>query len=258
MPLETVHAGERRLPPPGQRVVAILEAMALAAGAPLAPGSRVLDFGAGAGRHVAEFLEAGYDALGVDEISSAHEEGSVEERFLRRMRPPAYRLPFEDASFDFVYSTTVMEHVLDPGRALGEIARVLRPGGLSIHVFPARWRPVEPHTFVPLGGVLQSYPVLRLWAALGIRNALQREMTPTEVALWNAQYLRTGTSYPTLPEWRLRAQPHFARTQWREADFVRASRPVSRFSRAVAPLLWIPGVAALYRGLHTRVLVLHR
>lgn len=47
-----------------------------------------------------------------------------------RLEPaPAEYLPFEDASFDTVVATLVLCTVSDPRRAVGEIARVLRPGG---------------------------------------------------------------------------------------------------------------------------------
>jgi SAM-dependent methyltransferase len=40
-------------------------------------------------------------------------------------------LPHEDASFDVVLCTQVLEHVGDPSAAVGEIARVLAPGGVA-------------------------------------------------------------------------------------------------------------------------------
>jgi SAM-dependent methyltransferase len=256
---QTINAGERVLPPPGQRVVPIFEAIAASAGFPLTPETRILDFGAGAGRHVAEFHECGYErTLGVDQAFQSHSEGSVEGDFLRRVEPPDYRLPFDEDEFDFVFSTVVMEHVTNPGSALAEIARVLRPGGLSVHVFPARWRPVEPHMFVPFGGRFQGYWTMRLWAALGLRNSFQQGLPPTDVALGNVQYCKTEISYPTAHEWELLARPLFARVGWDEASFVRATAAVSRASRAIAPLIGVPGAAQAYRGLHTRVLVLRR
>lgn len=42
---------------------------------------------------------------------------------------PAEDIPFDDASFDFVVSTLVLCTVDDPARALGEIRRLLKPGG---------------------------------------------------------------------------------------------------------------------------------
>ena len=47
---------------------------------------------------------------------------------------PAERLPFEDSSFDTVVSTLVFCTVPDPGAALSEVARVLRPGGRLLFV----------------------------------------------------------------------------------------------------------------------------
>jgi ubiquinone/menaquinone biosynthesis C-methylase UbiE len=45
------------------------------------------------------------------------------------LEAPAGRLPVDDASADFVVSTLVLCTVNDPGQALAEIARVLRPSG---------------------------------------------------------------------------------------------------------------------------------
>ena len=58
---------------------------------------------------------------------------------------PAEALPFPDASFDHVVSSLVFCSVTDPKRALAEIERVLRPGGvlhMLEHVRPG---------FAPLG-----------------------------------------------------------------------------------------------------------
>ena len=247
---------ERILPPPSQRVVPVFEHIARAVGRPLRRDDDVLDFGAGAGRHVAEFRAAGFAAVGVDHQFHSHAEGRVEARYLHRVEPPDYVLPFAADAFDFVYSTAVMEHVLDPGAALAEIARVLRPGGLSIHCFPSRWRPVEAHMNTPFGGRFTSFPLLELWARLGIRNVHQHDLNATEVALLNVQFAKTGVSYPTAREWRLRAERRFADVRWAETPYVEATRTVSAVSRLVAPVITLPGATALYRGLHTRVLVL--
>lgn len=44
----------------------------------------------------------------------------------------AEQLPFPDASFDRVLSREVIEHVMDPAAMLGEIRRVLKPGGVAV------------------------------------------------------------------------------------------------------------------------------
>jgi ubiquinone/menaquinone biosynthesis C-methylase UbiE len=43
----------------------------------------------------------------------------------------AYRLPFPDHSFDAVFAHAVLLHLSDTARALTEIRRVLRPGGIA-------------------------------------------------------------------------------------------------------------------------------
>lgn len=42
-----------------------------------------------------------------------------------------YELPFPDASFDIVYSVAVLMFLREPVRALAEMQRVLRPGGVA-------------------------------------------------------------------------------------------------------------------------------
>ena len=45
-------------------------------------------------------------------------------------RAGAYDLPFEDGSLNLVYMVTVLQEIPDRGRALREIRRVLKPGGI--------------------------------------------------------------------------------------------------------------------------------
>jgi SAM-dependent methyltransferase len=47
-------------------------------------------------------------------------------------------LPFADRSFDAVVAAEVIEHIPEQNRALGEAARVLRPGGLLVVTVPYR------------------------------------------------------------------------------------------------------------------------
>jgi len=45
-------------------------------------------------------------------------------------------LPFKSNSFDIVYSTSVLEHVLDPSRVIAESLRILKRGGIFQFVVP--------------------------------------------------------------------------------------------------------------------------
>ena len=95
------------------------------------------------------------------------------------------------------------------------MARILRSGGVAIHTFPGRYVPVEPHIYVPFGGVFQHYLWFLLWACLGIRNEFQRHMGPVECARNNRHYARTGLSYLKLKDIR-----SISRRYYREVELV--------------------------------------
>ena len=50
-----------------------------------------------------------------------------------------HRLPYEDGTFDEVYSRYSFEHVRNPGSLLDEIRRVLRPGGVLRLITDNAW-----------------------------------------------------------------------------------------------------------------------
>jgi SAM-dependent methyltransferase len=54
----------------------------------------------------------------------------------RRVAADALRLPLADRSFDVVVLSAILEHVVDPARAVAESVRVLRPGGRLVAYVP--------------------------------------------------------------------------------------------------------------------------
>src|SRR5947209_2890717 len=103
----------------------------------LAREARVLDFGCGTGAMVAEYRRRGYEAYGCDpRLEQASDT-------MRRSDPDSSEIPFADQSFDFVFSDQVLEHVRDHAGVFAEIKRVMKPGAISLHIFPARWKPTE-------------------------------------------------------------------------------------------------------------------
>ena len=101
-----------------------------------ARGLRVLEIGCGIGTDGAQFSEAGADYTGVDLTEAAIElaTNNFKTRDLRgEFRvADAENLDFPDESFDLVYSHGVLHHTPDIVAAVGEIHRVLKPGGRAI------------------------------------------------------------------------------------------------------------------------------
>lgn len=97
-------------------------------------------------------------------------------------------MPFDDATFNTVLCTEVLEHVPDTAKAIAEIRRVLRPGGIFIGSTPARspiWRlrflsSTCPHdepfhneyTTAQLGAMLGGFEVVKLGYSLFRSNVM--------------------------------------------------------------------------------------
>jgi SAM-dependent methyltransferase len=187
----------------------------------------------------------GFEAYGCDtrlrETDAAA--GLAASGYLRAIEEAPYRLPFDDGFFDVVYSCQVLEHVRDWRAALGEIRRVLRPGGVSLHIFPSRWRPIESHFHVPLASVFRPYWYLLLWARLGIRNKRQRGMSAEEAARYNYEALRERTNYLSKREIASHVGEFFGEFSFCELAAARHSRlrPVYPLVRRIPFAAWLLG-----------------
>jgi SAM-dependent methyltransferase len=97
-------------------------------------GGRLIEVGAGYGRLADEYR--GYREVVLFDASdtllqAARDELAGDERY-QMVVGDAFRLPFEDASFDTVVCIRVLHHFGDPRPAIREFARVLRPGGVLV------------------------------------------------------------------------------------------------------------------------------
>jgi SAM-dependent methyltransferase len=93
----------------------------------------VLDVGCGVGSYAGLFAAAGARVTGVDSSIPVVRAAAGRARDARApfhvVAGDASSLPFEASSFDLVVAVTALCFVSSPERALGEMARVLRPGG---------------------------------------------------------------------------------------------------------------------------------
>jgi SAM-dependent methyltransferase len=142
------------------------------------PGQiRVLDLGCGRGITVIKLLQLGFDAYGVDIDAEPVRNGLPLLEGLGAPIAPGDRLriyaateplPFPDTFFDLILSDQVFEHVARLSDVAAEMARVARADACGAHLFPAKWRIMEPHVFVPFVHWLPKtrlrYWWLRVWS----------------------------------------------------------------------------------------------
>jgi SAM-dependent methyltransferase len=119
---------------------------------PITSGTRLLDLGCGAGRHAFEAARRGAHVVALDSdrgeldqvsaIAAAMDEaGEIPAgASIRAAAGDATSMPFRDGAFDIVIASEVMEHIPADQRAMHEVARVLRPGGVAAVTVPA-WLP---------------------------------------------------------------------------------------------------------------------
>lgn len=142
----------------------------------LAPGDRLLDMGCGGGRHAFESVRRGARVVALD--YSFPELGKVGSTFYAMVeasevdreaecwsvRGGALELPFADGTFDRIIASEILEHISDDRAAIGELTRVLRPGGTLAVTVPA-WLPelvcwklsAEYHAPIAVGGHVRIY-----------------------------------------------------------------------------------------------------
>lgn len=99
-------------------------------------GKRVLEVGCGMGTDLLEFAKGNANVIGID-LTPRHLKLSRKRFELNGFKgnfvvADAESLPFQDASFDHVYSIGVLHHIPHPRLAAAEIHRVLKPGGEAL------------------------------------------------------------------------------------------------------------------------------
>lgn len=97
---------------------------------------RVLDIGCGGGFLAEELTAAGCLVTGVDpspaSVRAAREHAAERGLRIGYLAGTGEELPVSDASFAAACCCDVLEHLTDVDRVIGEVARVLEPGGLFL------------------------------------------------------------------------------------------------------------------------------
>ncbi len=105
---------------------------------------RVLENGCGVGQYVQRLAAYGGQVIGLEyDQPRAHEAATHSQAPIVNAAGEA--LPFPAASFDFILSHEVIEHVQDDRQAVAEMVRVLKPGGRLALFCPNRGYPFETH-----------------------------------------------------------------------------------------------------------------
>jgi ubiquinone/menaquinone biosynthesis C-methylase UbiE len=150
----------------------------------LQPGDRVLEVGCGAGHLVKRLAERGIDIVGIDINPNAAEIAGTD----RVIEMAADSLDFPDDEFDAIVSVHAIEHIPELEAAAAEMARVLKPGGSALYIYPAE--PIMGLYAIPTSIILHGTPFKarevhcqKLWPA-----KLARMMTPLGMSQTHSEF----------------------------------------------------------------------
>ena len=165
----------------------------------LEPGERVLEIGCGQGHLTKRLAERGVDVVGIDANPSAPDVAETS----RVVCMNAEALDFDDAQFDAIVSVHAIEHIPALDEALREAARVLRPGGRALFIYPAE-------------------PIMGLYAI------------PTSVILYGTPFkARTVHCHKLWPsKLRRMMEPHGLEETHHEFNLIKSPQFISVFERA--------------------------
>jgi SAM-dependent methyltransferase len=107
---------------------------------PVTPGARALDAGCGTGFQTGILAELGYRPHGLDLSAASLSVARARLAASHLVRGDLGALPYGDASFDAVVCAgSTLDFVDEPGNAVAEIARVMRPGARLLLEYERRW-----------------------------------------------------------------------------------------------------------------------
>ncbi len=220
-----------------------------------AAGGRVLDFGCGEGQVVRAARALELDVAGADVFYGGSDAKRIVEAAgllgtsIREIRDG--KLEFADASFDLVVSNQVFEHIEALGASLDEVARVLKPGGRLVCLFPTLEVLREAHCGVPLLHRLPRDGRRAAWAARWHRVGFgydkekkPREQWAAEAVEWMDLYVHYRRRSELLREFERRFVTRSMEEHYLAYRLLRKGA-----AGRLAPLLRIPWARAAGRGI---------
>ena len=138
----------------------------------------MMDFGCADSPYRQFFNVEKYIGLDIAESGHDHSRGEVDVLY------DGKKLPFEDNTFDSILSTEVFEHIFNIEEVLGELYRVLKPGGNILLTVPFVWEEHEvPYDF----GRYTSFGLYHLLTKNGFKIIKQEKSTnyvETVIQMW--------------------------------------------------------------------------
>ncbi|WP_187148955.1 class I SAM-dependent methyltransferase [Candidatus Korobacter versatilis] len=145
----------------------------------LKPGMKVLDIACGTGNQALPAAHKGANVTGVDIatnlLAQARERAAAEKLAINFIEGDAEELPFEDASFDVVYSMFGAMFAPRPERVAAELKRVCKPGGM---VAMGNWTPegVPGQIFRATAKYLPPPPGLQPPSMWGVEDVVRQRL----------------------------------------------------------------------------------
>ena len=174
------------------------------------PRKSVMELGAGAGTHGAEFARLGHHYVGLD-ISPAALYGAA------RANPvlddavlivgDATRIPLSDNLFDTVFCVATLHHLPEPVDGLREMIRVLKPGGKFCFMEPRWYYPTQLHSYFSHPDVevstfkIQAHRLLRSLRECHVQEAHVKccVFTPNRPAFLHGVYRQIDRLFAAIP-----------------------------------------------------------
>lgn len=170
-------------------------------------GKKLLEIGSGYGVNLAAWIKKYHvDGYGTERDAEGFASSIAASKELfaangldpsRIVRVGDNVLPFEDCSFDIVYSRNVLEHTDDPAEVFLEAVRVLRPGGILHVEIPNFLSYFEGHYFVLQPPLIWRW-MLPAWVRLFGRDPAFARTLRTEInPIWCRRVVeRANERYP--------------------------------------------------------------